>query len=160
MEMVNADSSWRLSQGQDWFIRPLRQAQTAGEHEAKGRDKLGHFLLKDKKGDHRHLIDGPFLGAPAMAREEIPPAFVDDYLEFHRAYRACFVHWLATNAGKSKAASLDRFRALMRAFLERKPGQTFDAHCEAVYGLPLAAKDAATDTLERRFLAWLATHSR
>jgi len=162
MEMVNADSAWRLSQGQDWFTRPLRQAQTAGEHAAKdSKDRLGHFLVRDAKDENkRQVVDGPFLGAAAMARDEVPTQFLDDYLEFHRAYRAGFVHWLQDHGDKTKAASLARFRELMSLFLDKKPGATLDALCEATYGLPLSAKDPATDALERRFLAWLATNSR
>ena len=160
MQMVNADSSWRLSLGQDYFARVLRQAQKAGEHESKNtKDKLGHFLLRDAKGEKKHLVNAPFLGKIAFDRDEVPPAFLDDYLEFHRAYRAGFVHWLQCNGAKTKAASTDQFRTLMLRLMDKKPVD-FEALCEAVYEIPLSAKSAETDTLERRFLAWIAANSR
>ena len=155
-----ADSTWRHSLGQDWFARPLRQAQKAGEHEAAGKDKLGNFLLHDERDQHKHLVTTPFLGSSAMSRDEVPAAFLDDYLEFHRAYRAAFVHWLQGNAGKTKAASGEQFAALMRRLLQRKETEDLDALCKELYGVELSAKDAAVDTLERRFLAWLATSLR
>lgn len=161
MEMVNADSAWRLSQGQDWFVRPLRQAQKAGEHAAKeSKDRLGHFLLKDAKGEKKHLVTAPFLGKVAFAREAVPDEFGDDYLEFHRAYRAAFVHWLQTNGGKSKAGAAERFRTLMVRLMAPKEGVTLDDLCQELHGVPLAADKPETDTLERRFLAWLAASSR
>jgi hypothetical protein len=89
MAVPNADSAWRLTQGQDYFARVLRQAEKAGRHEAKDqKDKYGHFLLRDQKDQHRLLVNAPFLGKAALDREVVPPEFFDDYLEFHRAYRA------------------------------------------------------------------------
>lgn len=156
MEMVNADSKWRLSQGQDWFARPLRQAQKAGVHAAKkSRDKLGHFLLDAKQGEAKHLVTAPFLGGVAYDRDEVPSEFLDDYLEFHRAYRAAFVHWLEQQGGRNKDASLAAFRALMAKLLAVPPKPTFEEACSDVYGVPLSSKDAEQDTLERRFLEWL-----
>ena len=161
MMMVNADSGWRLSQGQDYFVRPLRQAQKAGEHEAQdSKDKLGHFLLRDPKGEKRYLVNGPVLGKVAFDRDDVPAEFLDDYLEFHRAYRAGFVHWLQQNGGKGKAASAERFRTLLQYLMDKKEGVSFDALCQAIYELPLAAKAAEVDTLERRFQAWIAENSR
>jgi hypothetical protein len=160
MEMVNADSKWRLSQGQDWFERPLRHAQTAGGHEAKkSKDKLGHFLLDAKKGNEKHLVTAPLLGAAAYDRDEVPAEFMDDYLEFHRAYRAAFVHWLECESGRNKAASLESFRALMQQLTTGSERPTFEDACQDVFGIPLSSKDAAIDTLERRFLAWLSRNA-
>ncbi|MEO6596648.1 MAG: hypothetical protein ABIP94_18015 [Planctomycetota bacterium] len=161
MEMVNADSSWRLSQGSDYFARVLRQAQKAGEHDAKeSKDRLGHFLLKDAKGETKHRVTAPFLGKVAFDRDAVPDPYVDDYLEFHRAYRSAFVHWLQNNAGKGKAGSLERFRTVLQRLMEKTEGMTFEVLCQEIYGVPLAEKAATDDSLERRFLAWLATNSR
>lgn len=159
MEMVNADSSWRLSQGQDYFARPLRQAQKAGEHAAKdSRDRLGNFLLK--AGEKKHLVTAPFLGKVAFEREAVPDEFGDDYLEFHRAYRSAFVHWLQGNGAKGKAASAEKFATLLQRLVAQPASVTFEGLCKEIYGVPLAGKSAETDTLERRFLGWLATNSR
>jgi hypothetical protein len=160
MPVQNADSNWRDSLGQDWFARALRQAQKAGEHEAADKDRLGHFLLHDQKGARKHLVSAPFLGEAAFVREAVPDPFLDDYLEFHRSYRAAFVHWLQTHGGKTKPASAEQFRTLLRRIMEQKEGATFDALCQEIYGLPLSAKAADTSTLERRFLAWIAESSR
>jgi hypothetical protein len=161
MPVQNADSTWRLTEGQDYFARVLRQAQKAGRHEAKdSRDKYGHFLLHDQKDQHRYLVDAPFLGKVALDREIVPAAFLDDYLEFHRAYRAAFVHWLQQNGAKSKTASADRFTMLMHRLMARKQGVILDALCLELYGIPLSSRDAAVDTLERRFLTWIAESLR
>jgi len=161
MPVQNADSNWRHSLGQDWFGRVLRQAQKAGEHEAAGsKDKSGHFLVHDQSGQRKHLVSAPFLGKVAFDRELVPETFLDDYLEFHRAYRAGFVHWLQGNGMKSKAASGERFGALLRRLIEQQEGVTFESLCKDLYGVPLAAKEHEVDTLERRFLAWVAENSR
>ena len=161
MQMVNADSTWRLSQGQDYFARVLRQAQKAGEHAAgNSKDKLGHFQLRDPKGEKLHLVDAPFLGAVAYDRQAVPEAFLDDYLEFHRAYRAGFVHWLQIKGMKGKAPSMERFQALLLRLMAQKAGDSFETLCQELYGVPLSAKDAGADTLERRYLAWIADNSR
>jgi hypothetical protein len=161
MPVQNADSTWRHSLGADYFSRPLRQAQKAGEHEVgANKDKLGNFLLHDQTDQHKHLVTAPFLGTSAMDREVVPAAFLDDYLEFHRAYRAAFVHWLQGNGMKTKAASAEQFAVLMRRLAEKAKGVDFDGLCRDLYGVPLSAKDPGTDTLERRFLAWVATNSR
>jgi hypothetical protein len=158
MPVQNADSTWRHSLGSDYFSRPLRQAQKAGEHEAgASKDKLGNFLLHDQTDQHKHLVTAPFLGKSAMDREVVPAEFLDDYLELHRAYRAAFVHWLQGNGMKSKPASAEQFAVLMRRLAEQAKGVDFDGLCRELYGVALSAKDPGTDTLERRFLAWVAT---
>ncbi|MBL9076376.1 MAG: hypothetical protein JNL08_02665 [Planctomycetes bacterium] len=161
MQMVNADSTWRLTQGQDWFARVLRQAQKAGEHAAEdNKDRLGHFQLRDPKGQKLHLVHAPFLGAVAYDRADVPPEFLDDYLEFHRAYRAGFVHWLQLKGMKAKASSLERFQQLLQRLMAQRDGERFEALCAELYGVPLSAKAADVDTLERRYLAWIAADSR
>ena len=159
MLMILADSSWRLSLGKEYFTRILRQAQKAGEHAApESKDKLGHFLVKAPKGTATFRIDAPLLGKVAFEREAIPEQFVDDYLEFHRAYRAAFVHWLEIKNSKTK--SPEKFRAFLVRLMQAKEGDTFEAMCQEVFGVPLSSKSPDDDTLERRFLVWLAESSR
>ena len=86
----------------------------------------------------------------------MPDEFRDDYLEFHRAYRAAFVHWLQTSGARTKAASRERFGELLRRLIDPAEPKGFDALCEELYGRPVSAQDPGADTLERRFLAWLA----
>src|SRR5262249_37458685 len=42
---LDADTGWRRTLGQDWFVAVLRQAQKAGDKEAHDKDKLGHFVV-------------------------------------------------------------------------------------------------------------------
>jgi hypothetical protein len=157
MPVQDADSKWRLWHGKDWFQRPLQQAQKEGAHAAEnGKDKLGHFLLLDQGGARKHVVSTPFLGTDAYARAEVPAEFRDDYLEFHRAYRAAFVHWLQTNGGKGKPASKARFGELLRRLMDPAEPKGFDPLCYEIYGVSISAKGPDEDRLERRFLAWLA----
>jgi hypothetical protein len=157
MATPNADSAWRLTQGKDYFARVLRQAETAGRHEAKDpKDKFGHFLLSDQKSQHHFLVNAPFLGQAAVDREVVSAAFLDDYLEFHRAYRAAFVHWLQQSGARTRPASAELFAKLTRRLMQQQKGVTFDALCQEVYGIPLSSRDSAVDALEHRFLAWIA----
>lgn len=157
MPMISADSAWRSTFGSDYFVRSLRQAQHQGEREsAASKDRVAHFLMHDSSGNKKFVVTAPFLGSKAMDKELVPAEFLDDYLEFHRAYRSCFVHWLQINGtGKGKAQSIERFGELVRRGATAKEGQTLESFCMDVYGLPLSDRDAAVDTLERRFLRWL-----
>ncbi|MFO1077445.1 MAG: hypothetical protein U1E73_06940 [Planctomycetota bacterium] len=160
MPVQDADSEWRKSQGSDWFARPLRQAQKAGQHEAKDpKDKLGNFVVRDQKDTQKHLVSAPLLGSIALQREAVPALFLDDYLEFHRAYRAAFVHWLENFAEKPKQKAHDRFAVLLRRLVDPAENLAYEALCQDVYGVPLSAIDPKADTLERRFLDWLANSS-
>jgi len=159
MLMILADSAWRLSLGKEYFSRILRQAQKNGAHAAPdSKDDLGHFMIKAPKGSKTYRVDGPFLGKAAFDREAIPDEFVDDYLEFHRAYRAAFVHWL--QIGTTKGKDPEKFRAFLLRSMQKKDGDTFEAICQEVFGVPLSSKSPSDDTLERRFLTWLAEASR
>src|SRR5262249_37063891 len=134
----------------------LRQAQKAGDKEAHDKDKLGHFVVHDRSEAKRLLLTAPFLGKLAFERELVGEAFVDDYLEFHRCYRAAFVHWLQTLGMKTKPASNERFGVLLRRLMRRQGGDDLDSLSKELYQVPLASKDPEVDTLERRFLAWIA----
>lgn len=145
LAMVSADSRWRATYGKDWFQRPLRTAQRAAAKEKKGAPNSG-FLLQDKSDHARLVVNAPFVGKQAFAMEAIPPAFLDDYLEFHRAYRSAFVHWLQTQ-GNDKVSTA-KFGDLMRLLAYDEMG--FETAVEGVYGVTLTV-------MEQRFLAWLAT---
>jgi hypothetical protein len=156
MPVQDADSKWRLSHGEDWFRRPLRQAQKEGAHAAKGEnDKRGQFLVLNQARTRKFVVRAPFVGAVAFAAEEVPIEFRDDYLEFHRAYRAAFVHWLQTASAKTRPLSRERFGELLRRMVDASEAKDFDALCEELHGLPVSAKDPDVDTLERRFLVWI-----
>jgi hypothetical protein len=52
--------------------------------------------------------------------------------------------------------TLAKYKKLMRAMANRAEGQTIDAIVKDIYGLPLSGKNGETDSLEWRFLDWLA----
>src|SRR5262249_42425058 len=73
---LDADTGWRRTLGQDWFVAVLRQAQKAGDKEAHDKDKLGHFVVHDRSEAKRLLLTAPFLGKLAFERELVGEAFV------------------------------------------------------------------------------------
>jgi len=120
------------------------------------KDRTGHFLLHDSSGNKKFVVTAPFFGSRAMDKEILPQPFLDDYPEFHRAYRSCFVHWLQTvGSGKGKTQSTERLGELLRKGAAPAKGDSLEGLCKEVYGVPLSDRDPTADTLERRFLRWL-----
>ena len=72
-------------------------------------------------------------------------------------YRSCFVEWLRLNGSKKKEVSADLFGKLVELHANRKRGTSLDTIVEQVYPLPLSSADPEVETLESRFLAWLAS---
>jgi hypothetical protein len=80
-----------------------------------------------------------------------------DYREFFRAYKCGFTNWLQTESDpKDKAGCEARFRDLLHKMHGRDASEPFEALVQEIYGVPLSAKDGETDTLEWRYLKWLA----
>ena len=77
------------------------------------------------------------------------PSFVDDFREFHRAYRSGFVHWLQTQAAGDDSPA--KFAEFLRALAA---GRSVDEAHQAVYGLPLSGEPASQNG-ESAFLRWL-----
>jgi hypothetical protein len=95
-------------------------------------------------------VRAPFLGGTPGGKD-VPANLQNDYLEMQRAYKAAFAFWLQT---KATGASGEASSASLFAKLLTSAGT--DADVGAIYGVPLTAADASADSLEMRFLRWLA----
>ena len=156
-------SLYRTSEGSDFFYGPLRQGQVAGAKSvAKDKkhrladDKTAHFALYSFTARGEHVMTAPFLGQLAESQTLPPDDFLDDYEEFFRAYRSGFLQWLRTSALPGKNESEAKFAALIAAHSGRAQRQLIDEAVQEVYGVPISTMDPADDSLEWRYLAWLA----
>lgn len=162
---VSADSKWRDGKGKDYFTKNLRAAQKAGAKsatEAKTSSvkwkKTGWFVLEADGGRGRTEVGAPFLGTQTEGKQHPAEEYMSDYLEFFRAYKTNFLYWLREEGlgkGKSKE-SPEAFRELMGKVALAGGTGDFEALVEEVYGVPLSAETGEDDSLEWRYLAWLA----
>ncbi len=149
-----ANSRWRALKGRDHFMGVLVAAQEEGAGNFYERwERISGFALRDDKGDSTTLVRAPFLGENATPPPE--DSFQGDYLEFLRAYRGAFLHWMREKAAPGTGESHRRFAALLRD-LAGGDGDLLEA-VRRVYGKSLSAPEARTlDTsLEGAFLLWL-----
>ncbi len=150
----SADSRWRALKGKDHFIGVLAQAQQdAAEKTRERSERILGFLLRGNAEEATALARAPFFGPGATESPEA--AFVGDYLEFLRAYRVAFVHWLREEAAPSAKESRRRFAEFLSALYA---GETdLLSSFERIYGRPLSTSEPRTlDTsLEGAFLLWL-----
>ena len=156
---TNADSIWREGLGGDYFAKALRAAQKpAGKRAPRGpkTEKRAWFQLIAEDTASKQDVRAPFLGAPAAGKELPPEAYMQDYLEFFRAYKTGFVDWLRTRGAGSKKESGQALSRLARAIAEQKGAGDFEAIVVEVYGMPLSAADGDVDSLEWAYLKWLA----
>ena len=157
---TNADCRWRLTRGADFFQRALRQAQKAGaavRDAGADKDKVSRFVMLSEDERDKHVVKAPFLGRAARAKDAVPATFLPDYLEFYRAYRGAFLNWVQTSGAGNPRASAQRFGELLRRLATPVEGRDFETACHEVYGISLGGTGASADSLEGRFLAWLAT---
>jgi len=154
------DGPWRQGHGKDRFAAVLRAGQKEGAKAAakdrsnpQSKDKLAHFLLK---GQSKYVVSAPFYGPHANAKPYPPIEFLNDYREFFRAYNACFLDWLRRRAAGTAEGSARRFRELLRALSVPEETPAFHEAVERVYGVALSAENGETQSLEWRFLKWLA----
>ena len=158
---------WREGRGADHFAAALRKGQKNGQKllmkhrpdeidPALGRDNAAHFMLLSEDGAGKHLVSAPFFGKAAKEKAYPPFEFLVDYREFFRAYRTAFFHWLQTQgdpAGAEESAA--KYRTLMKK-VAAGGGKGFEDVVQDVYGLPISGKNGQTESLEWRFLGWLA----
>ncbi len=154
----NAESLWREGGGKDYFLKALKEGQKAG---AKGgartkEEKLFYFQLRSDDTSKRTFVRAPFFGSAAQGKELPTPEFLTDYLEFFRAYKSCFLHWLRMESAAKPEASKAQLAALLREVAEAGSAVGFEELVLEVYKLPLSASDLTKDSLEQRFLVWLA----
>jgi len=155
-------SKYRSSMGKDWFLGPLKDGQKLGAKLASknkkapnARDKLANFRLYSLAEREESVVAAPFLGELAEKKTLPGNAFLDDYEDFYRAYRAAFFQWLRTEALPTEAESADKFAQLIQAHADQDPLSPMDPLVEEIYGLPLSRADGSEPSLEWRFLAWL-----
>jgi len=161
-------NAWHEGLGKDAFAGALRKGQklalkqmgkdsSAGIDPVVAKDKNAHFLLSSRDGMKHWAVSAPFLGLPSKTKPYPAQDFIFDYKEFFRAYKCCFYHWLQTMGDKAGAEpSAAKYRELMHALVPREEGKTLDDLVLKVYGVALSAKNGETDSLEWRFLEWLA----
>lgn len=154
----NAESLWREGGGKDYFVKVLKEGQKAGAKSgAKTKEeKLVYFQLRSDDTSKRTFVRAPFFGSAAQGKELPPPEFLTDYLEFFRAYKSCFLHWLRDESAPKPEASRGQFAALLKQAAEAGSAASFEELVAEVYGIPLSSADLAKDNLEQRFLVWLA----
>jgi len=156
-------SRWRKDLGRDFFLEALRAGQKAGaklaakdkDHPLR-KDKMAHFELHALQTGQDFAMTAPFLGTAAEGKELPPLEFLDDYEDFFRAYRSGFVHWLQNEAGSSETESRTKFSELIAAHARRPLGSPLDDVVKEVYGVPLSAENGDQDSMEWRYLGWLA----
>jgi hypothetical protein len=155
---------WHEGMGKDHFLAPLRKGQKAAMPQLKKdnphgldpmvvKDKNAHFVIS-AADSRKHVITAPFFGKFSKEQPYPPGEFIADYKEFFRAYKCAFFWWMQTEgAGDASAA---KYAELMRTLATREPDVAFDDVVAKIYGVPLSGKNLETDSLEWRFLDWLA----
>ena len=156
-------SLYRSTFGEDYFLAPLREGQIGGyklvAKEKKRRlsdDKSAHFAVHSFKTRADHAVTAPFLGQLAEKQPLPPLDFLDDYEDFFRAYRSGFLYWLQRHGRPTAEESQAKFAELIAAHAANPSREPVDSSAEKVYGLPISAMDGSVDSLEWRYLAWLA----
>jgi hypothetical protein len=155
---ADASSRWREKKGEDYFVGVLRKAQKAGARSAdEPWQKRASFPLLDDDQARTYVLHAPVLGLGAT--DSPPEAFLGDYAEFLRAYRAAFLHWLMQRGGGSTNGSRAKFAQVLRGIARGE--LPLPAVFDEVYGAPLSSLSGEElfdepVSLEGRFLAWLA----
>ena len=153
---LNADSHWREFEGEFRYLGKLVQSQLAGNRPGHDKhEKLRGFQVVSDSGADARVVSAPFLGTPAVATPMPPGDFVGDYMEFFRAYRTGFAHYLREEAGSSKKNSEERFARLMTVLATDPAGRPLEALVPEVYERPLSSPAPGKGDLEGRFLRWL-----
>jgi len=160
-------SLYRSTEGADHFLGPLREGQKTGaklvskdKKNPLRDDKNAHFVLHSFEENEDRPITAPFLGEVAEKKALPPDGYLDDYEDFFRAYRSGFLYWLQLHGMPDEAQSHERFRDLLRAHAGRNPLQPMDEIFASVYGVPLTHEDGSVDSLEWRYLDWLASKKK
>ncbi len=154
---IPADTRWRVEHGAGHFIKILHDAQEDGADAVKrSKSKLLHFELEGDDSLGRTPVTAPFLGAPAVGKPLPEEKFLGDYREFYRSYKACFTWWIQSGAKGSKKNSAKTFSQFLTSASGWRIGD-FEKEFIALYdGHPISSHTPDDETLEGRFLAWLA----
>ncbi len=158
----SAESRWRVNYGSKHYAPILKQVQASGAKEAKSQklkvDKYNCFLLELDNGSGTYLTQAPLLGPAGGPTEKLADAVYGDYLEFTRAYRCAFLHWLQYNGFKKEKDSLAAFGKFLGKLSGDLDGPGIAEIAEEIYGAPLSDAEASKKTLEGRFLKWISNH--
>jgi hypothetical protein len=161
-------NQWHEGMGKDHYAKALRSGQKnalkqalkekfADADPAIAKDKDAHFLLISGDQVKKAYVVAPFFGKAAGEKPYPAQEVIADYKEFFRAYRSCFAWWLETMGDKAGAEpSALKWKQLMKTLAAREEGKTFEDVVQEIYGLPLSGKNGEKDSLEWRFLDWLA----
>lgn len=152
-----ADGRFRSpNHGSDFFLPILRIVQKAGAKRVRNKvDKHRSFVIFDDDEVEEFLLTAPVLHFSAEKTIHPPgEEFKGDLIEFLRAYRISFVHWLRNIAEGSEAKS-NRAFAQFLSILASKDG-TLDLALEQVYEKPLSDEEVSKSCLEGEFLRFLA----
>lgn len=156
---------WHEGLGKDHFAAALRKGQKAGllqlhKDNPTGLDpdvaknKNGNFALTASNSGKKHVVSAPFVGVPAKALVYPATEYIPDFKEFFRAYKCAFYWWMQTQGAGAESAA--KYGELMRALATREETKSLDDVVLDIYKVPLSSKSVDTDSLEWRFLDWLA----
>lgn len=153
-----ADSRWRERGAKDRFKKVLKKAQKEGGRDAeRGAPRNASFRLQNYERTKEMVLTGPFLGSAANpASITVPEEFYGDQLEFLRAYRSAFLHYLRTEAMKREKEAAAAFAGMLRAIAALDDPEGIEAAVAEAYGAPaLSTSELESDDLESRFLKWV-----
>ena len=153
-----ADSRWREHGSEDRFARILRESQKAGGKRTRTKiDKLRCFELQGLERVEKMTVKGPFLGASANPESlSVPEVYWGDQLEFLRAYRCAFMHFLRTEAFRDEDDAANAFAKMMGSLAKMDSAEGLEKVMAEAYEAPaLSTAELADDELERRFLDWI-----
>jgi hypothetical protein len=158
----SAESRWRANYGSKFYAPILKRVQSSGYKEAKSKKiklpKYNSFLLESDGGVGTHLTHAPLLGPSGGPTEKVDDSVYGDYLEFTRAYRCAFLHWLQHYGLKKEKDSKAAFGVFLSKLSGGLEGPNIADIAEEIYGAPLSDGEASKKTLEGRFLKWISKH--
>lgn len=153
-----ADSRWRERGAKDHFKKVLKKAQKEGGRDAeRGAPKNASFRLQNYERTEEMVLTGPFLGSAANPESiSVPEEFYGDQLEFLRAYRSAFLHYLRAEAMRREDDSAAAFAGMLRSIAALEDPEGIEAAIAAAYESPaLSTSELDKDDLESKFLKWV-----
>jgi len=158
------EGQWRKGRGVDHFVEALREGQEDGARRAAKdrenplrKDETAHFSIDSDRSGAKHVVSAPFLGSWGAQKAYPPPEFLNDYRQFYKSYQTGFLRWLrAVGVDDDGDARATRFAEALALLGAAEGALDLDQAFAQAYGLPLSAETPGTDSLEWRFLRWLA----
>jgi hypothetical protein len=158
------EGQWRKGRGTDYFLDALREGQADGARRgAKLRenplrkDSTAHFSIDSDRSGAKHVVTAPFLGTWGAKQTYPPPEFLNDYRQFYKSYLTGFLSWLRTvGVDADDDARAERFAQALKLLGASESTLDLDQAFGRAYELPLSAQTPEVDSLEWRFLNWLA----